>query len=100
PAEWTRVAEEMERRRAGTAATVLVSERLLPVLQYRKVRHCGFDGPVADGRVRVRVTAPTAWMLAEQRAGWGAAIEVLGPPEVRRELARLGAELVDRYGPI
>lgn len=38
-------------------------------------------------------------MLAEQLAGWGAAIEVLGPPEVQRELARLGAELVDRYGP-
>ncbi len=99
PAEWTRVVEEMERRRAGTAATVLVSERLLPVLQDRQGRHCVVDGPVADGRVRVRVTAPTAWMLAEQLAGWGAAIEVLGPPEVRRELARLGAELVDRYGP-
>ncbi|WP_280486194.1 helix-turn-helix transcriptional regulator [Nocardia farcinica] len=100
PAEWTRVVEEMERRRAGTAATVLVSERLLPVLQDRQGRHCVVDGPVADGRVRVRVTAPTAWMLAEQLAGWGAAIEVLGPPEVRRELARLGAELVDRYGPV
>ncbi|MFI2560195.1 helix-turn-helix transcriptional regulator [Nocardia farcinica] len=99
PAEWTRVVEEMERRRAGTAATVLVSERLLPVLQDRQGRHCVVDGPVADGRVRVRVTAPTAWMLAEQLAGWGAAIEVLGPPEVRRELARLGAELVDRYWP-
>lgn len=37
--------------------------------------------------------------IAEQLAGWGAAVEVVEPDTVRRELARLGAELVERYGP-
>ncbi len=56
------------------------------------------DGPVADGRVQVRITAPTPRMIAQQLAGWGAEIEVLAPRSVRAELAVLGAELVDRYG--
>lgn len=35
--------------------------------------------------------------LAEQLAGWGRQIEVLEPPELRRELARIGAELASMY---
>ncbi|WP_280245659.1 helix-turn-helix transcriptional regulator [Nocardia abscessus] len=97
-AAWAQVVEEMEQRRATTAATVLISERLLPILRDQQGRNCVVDGPADDGRVRVRVTAPTAWMLAQQLAGWGGSIEVLGPPEVRAELARLGAELLERYG--
>ncbi|WP_280238878.1 helix-turn-helix transcriptional regulator [Nocardia abscessus] len=97
-AAWAQVVEEMEQRRATTAATVLISERLLPILRDQQGRNCVVDGPAADGRIRVRVTAPTAWMLAQQLAGWGGSIEVLGPPEVRTELARLGAELLERYG--
>jgi hypothetical protein len=36
-------------------------------------------------------------MVAQNLAGWGAMIDVEGPDEVRAELARLGAELVERY---
>ncbi|WP_039796742.1 helix-turn-helix transcriptional regulator [Nocardia araoensis] len=95
---WGRVVEEMERRRATIQATVLISDRLLPILRDQQGRNCLVDGPVPDGRVQVRVTAPTAWMLAQQLAGWGASIEVIDPPEVRAELARLGSELLERYG--
>ena len=35
--------------------------------------------------------------LAEQLAGWGRTVEVLSPPELRSELARIGAELSDTY---
>jgi hypothetical protein len=44
------------------------------------------------------VTAPTPLMIAQHLAGWGGSIEVLGPPSVQAELARLGRELTDRYG--
>lgn len=50
-----------------------------------------------DGRARVEVAAPTARMLAEQLAGWGAMLDVEEPDEVRAELARIGTELTDRY---
>jgi len=44
-------------------------------------------------------TAPMALSIAERLAGWGAAVEVLEPDSVKAELARLGAELVQRYAP-
>ncbi|WP_178125275.1 helix-turn-helix transcriptional regulator [Nocardia cyriacigeorgica] len=100
---WQQVVDEVERHRSTTAATVLISARLLPILRNQQGRHCVVDGPIDDGRIRTRVTAPTAWMVAQQLAGWGASIEVVGPPEVRAELARIGAELVGSYaaaGPV
>lgn len=75
--------DEVEQRRSLLSATVLIRARLVPVRV----------------RVRVRVAAPMAVPIAEQLAGWGATIEVLEPESVRTELARLGSELVARYGP-
>ncbi|MFD0362894.1 helix-turn-helix transcriptional regulator [Nocardia sp. GCM10030253] len=94
---WGDVVGEMEQRRAATSATVLIAAPLLPVLRNQQGRHCVVDGPVDDGRIQVRVTAPTPRMIAQQLAGWGAEIEVLAPQSVRDQLAVLGAELVDRY---
>ncbi|MEV0294122.1 WYL domain-containing protein [Nocardia sp. NPDC050710] len=94
---WEEVVGEMEQRRAAVAATVLIAPELLPVLRNQQGRHCEVDGPVEDGRIQVRVTAPTPRMIAQQLAGWGAEIEVLAPQSVRDELAILGAELVGRY---
>jgi hypothetical protein len=36
--------------------------------------------------------------VAEQPAGWGDEVQVLGPEPVRRELALIGAALVRAYG--
>ncbi|MFQ6396717.1 helix-turn-helix transcriptional regulator [Nocardia sp. KC 131] len=94
---WGEVVGEMEQRRAATSATALIAARLLPVLRHQQGRHCEVDGPIEDGRIQVRVTAPTPRMIAQQLAGWGAEIEVLTPQSVRDELAVLGTELVDRY---
>ncbi|MFI6364371.1 helix-turn-helix transcriptional regulator [Nocardia sp. NPDC050630] len=95
---WEEVVDEVEQRRAATSATALIASQLLPILCKQQGRHCVVDGPVADGRVQVRITAPTPRMIAQQLAGWGAEIEVLAPRSVQSELAVLGAELVDRYG--
>lgn len=95
---WADIVAEMESRRSAVAATVLVSAALAPILDDQQGRHCTLAGPHADGRIRATVTADTPRMLARQLAGWGADIEVTGPPEVRAELAALGTELVGRYG--
>ncbi|MEV0994407.1 WYL domain-containing protein [Nonomuraea sp. NPDC050202] len=94
---WSGVVEEMERRRSTVSATVLISARLLPILRDHFGRHCETLGETGDGRVRARVAAPMALTIAEQLAGWGARVEVEEPDEVRAELARIGAELVERY---
>ncbi|MFG1909720.1 helix-turn-helix transcriptional regulator [Kribbella sp. NPDC048928] len=94
---WAEIVERMEERRSGLTATVLLDERFVWVMQDRLGRNCEVDGPDGD-RVRIRVTAPTPLMIAQHLAGWGGSIEVLGPPSVQAELARLGRELTDRYG--
>jgi predicted DNA-binding transcriptional regulator YafY len=94
---WAHVVDEMEQQRSLLAATVLISERYLWVLQNRMGRHCEVIGPVEDGRIKVRVTAPTPLMIAQHLAGWGGSIEVLDPLSVQSELARLGQELTARY---
>jgi predicted DNA-binding transcriptional regulator YafY len=94
---WSRVVEEMEQQRSLMAATLLIEERFLWVMQDRHGRHVEVVGPVGDGRIKLRLTAPTPLMIAQHLAGWGGMIEVLDPPSVQAELARLGKELAARY---
>jgi len=101
---WDGVVDEVERQRSGLSATVTIAPAHVPVLRNRFGRHCEVIGPVDPThpvdparRVRVRVAAPDARGIAQELAGWGAAIEVLEPPEVRAELARIAAELAAQY---
>ena len=70
--------------------------RFVPVLRDHFGRHCQDDGQADDGRARVRVAAPTPLDIARHLAGWGAMIEVIEPGVVER-LARIGAEILERY---
>lgn len=96
--EWERVVDEMEQRRSLLSATVLVAARLSPILRDRFGRHGEELGIDDDGRARVRVAAPNPLSIAQELAGWGDAVEVVEPDPVKVELARLGTELVARYG--
>lgn len=94
---WDDVVDAMERRRSALSATVLIDPRFVPILREHFGRYCHPVGTEADGRARVRVAAPDAVSIAEQLAGWGGRVEVVGLAEVRSELARIGAELVARH---
>lgn len=96
---WQRVVDEVEQRRSRSSAIVLVAARLAPALQAYFGRYAEVVGEEPDGRLRVRVAAQSTTAVAEQLAGWATMVEVAGPPEVVTELARIGAELVARYGP-
>jgi predicted DNA-binding transcriptional regulator YafY len=96
---WRRVVDEVERRRSGASATVLVAATLVPGLQATFGRYAEVVGEEPDGRLRARVAAQSITAVAEQLAGWATMVEVVDPPEVVDELARIGAELVARYGP-
>ncbi|MGW4891421.1 helix-turn-helix transcriptional regulator [Kitasatospora sp. NPDC004240] len=95
---WREVVGEVEERRSRTWATVLLGSEHVRVLRDRFGRHCRVEGGTDDGRIRVRLGAPTPLDLARHLAGWGALVEVVEPPSVRTELARLGAELTRQYG--
>jgi len=94
---WDQVVREVEERRSRTWTTVLVEGRFSDILAHQFGRHVTRRGDAADGRVRLRLGAPTALDLARNLAGWGGLVEVLDPPEVRDQLARIGAELTTSY---
>jgi predicted DNA-binding transcriptional regulator YafY len=94
---WGQVVTEVEQRRSGVSATVLVAARFVFVLRDQYGRHSEVLDTLDDGRVRVRLAAPTPLMIAQPLAGWGAMIEVEDSLEVRAELVRLGTELVARH---
>jgi predicted DNA-binding transcriptional regulator YafY len=97
PEVWQQVVDEVEQRRGGLSATVLIEARFVHVLRKQWGRQCEDLGEDDDGRVRVRVSAPTPLMIAQRLAGWGALIEVVDSPPVCSELARIGVELAERY---
>lgn len=96
-AAWQQVVGEVEAQRSRTWATVLIETRFVPILRDHFGRHCHTDADLGDGRSRVRIAAPTPRDIARNLAGWGSAVEVLDPPPVRAELARIGTELLGRY---
>jgi hypothetical protein len=96
-AAWDQVVGELEQRRSLESALVLVPTRLVSVLRTQFGRHCQVQQELEDGRSVVRLAAPTPLMIAQYLAGWGALLEVRESAAVRAELARLGAELVQRH---
>ncbi|UOQ90384.1 WYL domain-containing protein [Agromyces endophyticus] len=55
------------------------------------------DAAEPDGRVRLRVTAPSETVLVRRLAGWASACEVVEPERLRVALAGVGAALTARY---
>lgn len=94
---WQQVVGDMEQRRSHTWATVLIPTRFLWVLRDHFGRHFEVEAELDDGHSRVRLAAPTALDIARNLAGWGSTVEVLEPPSVKAELARIGTELAGRY---
>src|SRR5262245_38782939 len=94
---WRGVVDEVELRRSRTWATVLAPTRYVYVLRDQFGRHCHVEAELDDGRTRVRLGGPTPLDIARPLAGWGSMVEVVDPPAVQDELARIGAELSARY---
>ncbi len=59
----------------------------------------GSESDSSDDRIEVIVGGPSAIVIAQHLAGWGAEIEVMEPPEVRAELVRITRELLSLYLP-
>ncbi|WP_116050511.1 helix-turn-helix transcriptional regulator [Amycolatopsis palatopharyngis] len=95
---WRGVVHEVEQKRSLESATVLIHSRFVWVLRGQFGRHCEVGQTQDDGRVRVRLAAPTPLSIAEHLAGWGNQVEVIDSEPVRAQLARIGAELTERYG--
>lgn len=95
---WRMIAEEVEEKRAPTRARAWVEPRVLPWCRAQLGTRIRIGPPGPDGRVDVELRGHNPYSLAAELAGFGAAVELVEPPEVRAELARIGAELAATYG--
>ncbi|MGW9001917.1 helix-turn-helix transcriptional regulator [Brevibacterium casei] len=95
---WARHVADVESLRSSVTARIRCPAWTLPILEAQFGRYLTVVAEDTD-TVIVTVGGNLVVALAEQLAGWGRTLEVLDPPEVRTELARIGAELVQAYGP-
>ncbi|NJC23562.1 putative DNA-binding transcriptional regulator YafY [Arthrobacter pigmenti] len=95
---WKFHTETVEGLRSEVAALLRVPNWIAPILQKQFGRYCRVQSRGDEGRLTVEVRANLVVALAEQLAGWGKQVEVLAPPALRVELARIGAELIRQHG--
>jgi predicted DNA-binding transcriptional regulator YafY len=98
-AEWQRVAARVNTWRRGAAAQLRVGQEQLEPLRDQFGADVVETEALPDGRVAVTVAGASIGLLAEQLAGWGNRIEVLSPASLRRELVRIGRELLCHNDP-
>jgi predicted DNA-binding transcriptional regulator YafY len=95
---WRSTLATLDEHRVPSAATLRADADVVPGLRAALGTPMTV-GPVGtDGRVDIEVRSYSPQMIAGQLAGFGAAVEVVSPPEVRAHLRRIAAELVDVYG--
>jgi len=95
---WRLATSSVERERFGVWARCLANPAVVNPLRWTFGPRLHLGPAEPDGRVSFEAGGAHVAALAGQLAGFGGAVEVLDPPEVVAALARIGAELVDRYG--
>ncbi|HEX3623451.1 MAG TPA: YafY family protein [Acidimicrobiales bacterium] len=94
---WRLVTDEVDRRRAPVEASALVQPHAVWWCRSIFGQRMRIGPTGDDGRVEVELRGHNARSLAAEVAGLGGTVEVLGPPEVRRHLADVAAELAALY---
>jgi predicted DNA-binding transcriptional regulator YafY len=94
---WREAVAAVDARRTRVEAVLLASQEAAEGLLHQ----FGGDARVGDrrsgSRREVHIGGASTRQLAERLAGWGNGIKVVGPRELRRQLAEIGAQLVEAY---
>src|SRR5262245_43744569 len=95
---WDATRSRTEAKRRRESARVRVGRRFLWALREQFGDDMRVIRELDDDVLEIEVRAATVDTIADELAGWGPDLEVIGPQVVRDRLASLGAELVRRYG--
>ena len=95
---WRSIAAAITERRTRVRAIVNAAAAAAAGLRIQFGTDLAVGKRLADGRCEVRIGGSSPRVIAERLAGWGKTIDVIGPREVRRHLAQIGAELVEAHG--
>ncbi|HEX5946273.1 MAG TPA: YafY family protein [Acidimicrobiales bacterium] len=96
---WRAVVEAMDERRTAFRAVVRAEPRAMGWLRSAFGSSVVVQDTLDDGRLEVEIGAWSSEALAHDLVGFGGHVEVVRPVEVRDQMARIGEELVARYGP-
>ena len=94
---WAVISERVDELRAPLVAHALASPRMISILGFTLGSRVKIGSTLPDGRVEVEIRGQSLEALTGELGGFGASVEVLGPPEVRACLAALGRDLVAVY---
>jgi predicted DNA-binding transcriptional regulator YafY len=94
---WRLIREEVDRRRATLWAQGYADAGIIGFLRSAFGNRLRIGPKAADGRVEIDVGGAHERAIAWEIAGFGGLVELVDPPGVRAELARIGAELSARY---
>ena len=96
---WQGIVADIDELRGSARVLVLAEAEAVTWLR----GHFGFNRLTIgathdDGRVEVEIGFTDAYSPAMELSGYAQVLEVLDPPQIRDELAAIGARLVERYG--
>lgn len=97
-ATWESLQSRFDTRGGGAVAEALATPQIMKPLAGMLSSRLTIGEVDPDGRTRVTITGPSEFILSVDLAAFGADLEVLEPPGVRAELARIGRDLVSLYG--
>jgi predicted DNA-binding transcriptional regulator YafY len=98
---WQAISSTVSDLRTSVRATIRVDQRHVWPLRHQFGTDMSFAelaSTTADDRVEAIVGGPSVETIVGHLAGWGGAVDVIDPPEVRAMLGHIGRELVERYG--
>ena len=94
---WEEIAATVDELRSPERVEAMATPEVVEVLRWMFERQVAVGPPDPDGRLPVSISGQRSELIANQLAGFGAAVEVIAPEEARRCLARIGGELSVLY---
>jgi predicted DNA-binding transcriptional regulator YafY len=95
---WDDIVAKVDEQRAARRVRALADPGIVGRIRGHFGNRLSIGDPVTDGRLAVDIGFGDDHQAAMELAGYSSGLEVLDPPELRAELAAVGARLVDRYG--
>jgi predicted DNA-binding transcriptional regulator YafY len=95
---WQGVVAKMDERRSAMPVSALAEPSIVGWLRGHFGTRLSVGAADSDGRLAVTIGFGAGQDPAMELAGYSLGFEVVDPPEVRTQLATIGARLVERYG--
>jgi predicted DNA-binding transcriptional regulator YafY len=94
---WQMITTHVEAVRTPVVARALIDPRALSWIRHTFGTRLRIAMAVDDGRIEVDIRSYGEFSVAAELAGFGAMVEVVDPPGVRRRLAEIATELAALY---